>query len=846
VPQTFDLHTFTGLSAAEAATRLAAEGYNELPGEKRRNVLNIALEVAREPMFLLLVAAGAIYLALGDAREALMLLGFVFVVMGITIYEERKTERVLEALRDLTSPRALVVRDGEKRRTPGREVVRGDLLLLAEGDRVPADAVLLVSNDLMADESLLTGESVSVRKSASDGKAPMAAPGGDDLPFVYSGSMLVQGQGVAEVRATGARSEIGKIGHALREIEVEVTPLQKETRKLVRNLAWGGAVLCVVVVVIYGLTRGDWLGAVLAGITLAMSILPEEFPVVLTVFLALGAWRISKQHVLTRRVPAVETLGATTVLCVDKTGTLTQNHMSVKKLYAGSAFLEPELAATDLPEAFHELVEFAILASEVDPFDPMEKAFRELGQRTLAATEHLHDDWELVHEYSLSPQLLAMSHVWQAKNRDEFVVAVKGAPEAVFDLCHLDTQRLQALSAIVQGMAAEGLRVLAMAKATHHGAAWPAIQHEFEFQFLGLVGLADPLRPTVRQALKECGQAGIRVVMITGDYPETARTIAREAGLTVGEVITGTELGSLNDGELAARIRHANVFARVTPEQKLRLVNALKADGEVVAMTGDGVNDAPALKAAHIGVAMGGRGTDVAREAAAIVLLDDDFASIVHAVRVGRRIYDNLKKAMAYILAAHLPIAGLTLLPLMLGWPLVLTPVHIVFLEMVINPACSIVFEAEPEEAGIMRRPPRNSTDPLFGGKALVMSILQGLSVLAVVLVVYGYALHRGQLEGEARALAFTTLVLGNLGLILTNRSWLRTIPAMLAVPNAALWWVMGGTVTFLGLVLYLPGLRELFHFAPLHVDGLLLCFVAAGGSVLWFEAWKLLRTAKR
>jgi Ca2+-transporting ATPase len=334
--------------------------------------------------------------------------------------------------------------------------------------------------------------------------------------------------------------------------------------------------------------------------------------------------------------------------------------------------------------------------------------------------------------------------------------------------------------------------------------------------------------------------------MITGDYPETARTIAREAGLTVGEVITGTELGSLNDGELAARISHANVFARVTPEQKLRLVNALKADGEVVAMTGDGVNDAPALKAAHIGVAMGGRGTDVAREAAAIVLLDDDFASIVHAVRVGRRIYDNLKKAMAYILAAHLPIAGLTLLPLMLGWPLVLTPVHIVFLEMVINPACSIVFEAEPEEAGIMRRPPRNSTDPLFGGKALVMSILQGLSVLAVVLVVYGYALHRGQLEGEARALAFTTLVLGNLGLILTNRSWLRTIPAMLAVPNAALWWVMGGTVTFLGLVLYLPGLRELFHFAPLHVDGLLLCFVAAGGSVLWFEAWKLLRTAKR
>lgn len=837
-----------GLTQVEANARLKADGFNELPSTKVRGILSIVFDVVREPMFLLLVAAGLIYLVLGDLHEALMLLAFVFIVMGITIYQERKTERVLEALRDLTSPRALVMRDGEKKRIPGREVVQDDILLLAEGDRVPADAVLLKCNDLQADESLLTGESVAVRKFKWDGALALARPGGDDLPFVYSGTMLVQGQGVAKVLATGVRSEIGKIGKALQLHEPEKTPLQHQAGRLVRNLAIIGTALSMLVVVLYVVNRGEWLNGLLAGITLAMSIMPEEFTVVITVFLALGAWRISRQNVLPRRVPAIETLGSATVLCVDKTGTLTQNQMSVSRLYAGENSYTIDYADKDrvLPESFHELVEFSILASEVEPFDPMEKAFLRLGNHYLANTEHLHQSWSIVHEYSLAPELMAMSHVWVATDRDEFVVAAKGAPESIADLCHMNASQLEALSGQIKAMADEGLRVLAMAKATCQGEPWPQIQHDFDFEFLGLIGLADPIRPNVPEAIKECQSAGIRVVMITGDFAGTASAIAQQAGLGAHcEIMTGEELDTLDDTALQSKIQSTCIFARIVPEQKLRLVNAFKANGEVVAMTGDGVNDAPALKAAHIGIAMGGRGTDVAREAASLVLLDDDFSSIVHAIRLGRRIFDNLEKAMSYILAAHLPIAGLTLFPLMLGWPLILSPMHIVFLEMVINPACSIVFEAESEENNIMNRPPRDPNQPLFGGWTLALSIMQGLSVLLIVLAVYGIALHRGQGEAESRTLAFATLVIANLGLILTNRSRSRSILSMFSQPNSALWWVLVGTMVFLGLILYVPALMDIFHFATLHADDVLLCISAGFASILWFEAMKLWKSRK-
>ena len=832
--------TYRGLSVDEAASRLAVEGLNELPSSKPRSLWMIALEVLREPMFMLLVAACAIYVVIGDLREALILLASVMVIVLITIYQARKTERALEALRDLSSPRALVIRDGVEMRIAGRDVVRGDLVVMKEGDRVPADAMLLECSDFSADESLLTGESVPVRKIAWDGARQLARPGGDDLPFIYSGSLVTQGHGVAEVLATGVATEIGKIGRALATLVTETTPLQRQTRRAVVLLATLGIALSALVAVLYGMFRGGWLEGALAGVTLAMAILPEEFPVVLTVFLALGAWRISRQQVLTRRMPAIETLGSATVLCVDKTGTLTMNRMTVRRLFCDGRRHDMTAGAALPPQTFHELVEYSILASELDPFDPMEKAFHELGARALGH-DRLHRDWALAKEYPLSPELLVHAHGWRPPGQQQFVVAAKGAPEAIAGLCALSPDECAALDAEVARMADDGLRVLAVARADFAGGVWPSSMRGFRFTLLGLIGLADPVRPTVAAALADCYGAGIRVVMITGDYPGTARAIARQIGLADGSgIITGAELDAMSDEELRLRIVHATIFARVVPEQKLRLVNAFKANGEVVAMTGDGVNDAPALKAAHIGIAMGGRGTDVAREAAALVLLDDDFSSIVHAVSLGRRIYDNIRNAMCYLLAVHVPTAGMAFVPLVFGWPMAFFPVHIVFLEFVIDPACSIAFEAEPSEADAMRRPPRAPGEPLFDFRMVLFSVLQGLSVLLMVALMYGYVLLNGAGETEARAMAFTTIVFGNLGLILANRSRTGLIAYTLRRPNRALWWVVGGTLTGVALVLYVPYLRDLFRFAPLHGDDLALCFAAALAGLVWFELYKL------
>ena len=834
----------TGLSSEEAKERLRIDGPNELPSSKPRSIAAIAWEVVKEPIFLLLVACGTIYLFLGDKQEALMLLGFVFVVTGISFYQEHKTERTLEALRDLSSPRAQVIRAGQLTRIPGRDVVQGDLLLLSEGDRVPADARVLSSTNLLTDESLLTGESVPVRKTASPVPVGAVRPGGDDLPFVYSGTLVVQGRGVAVAEATGLHTEIGSIGKALQSVTIEKTHLQQETARWVRILAIFGGLLCLIVVLLHGLTRGSWLSGVLSGLTLAMAILPNELPVVLTIFMALGAWRISKHRVLTRRVPVVETLGSASVLCVDKTGTLTMNQMSVRTLCAvGEFYQADENESGQLAERFHNLVEFSILANHRSPFDPMEKALNEFGRSRLVNTEHLHNDWVLVRQYPLSPTLLALSQVWKSPAGQDYVIAAKGAPEAIVDLCHLNLAQTDMILARVGSMADRGLRVLGVARAYFQESELPGQQHDFDFEFLGLIGLADPVRPGVSAAVEECYSAGIQVVMVTGDYVGTAVNIARQIGLkNPDQCITGSELDSMEDEELQRRVRDTNVFARVVPQQKLRLIRAFKSAGQTVAMTGDGVNDAPALKAADIGIAMGGRGTDVAREAAALVLLDDNFSSIVHAVRLGRRIFDNLKKAIAYTLASHLPIIGLTLIPVIMKWPLILLPFHVAFLHLIIDPACSIVLEAEPEEANVMQHPPRAAKAALFGRRNLVVSILQGLSVLAVVLVVFAVPYYGGRGEQEARTLTFTTLVIANLALIFTNRSWGRTILGSLRFSNPALWWVVGGTTAFLGLVIFLPFSRELFRFSVLHPIDFVICISAALCSILWFEILKLWR----
>jgi len=817
-----------GLSQVDAQARLQAEGFNELPMGDGRGILRIVVDVLREPMFSLLLAAGAIYLLLGDLGEAIVLLAFATLSVLITVVQETRSERVLAALRDQASPRALVIRDGQRLRIPGREVVRGDTIVVLEGDRIPADAVVVWAGSLVVDESLLTGESVPVNKSAGDTVAAMARPGGENTPYLYSGTLAVHGEGVAVVRATGPNSELGRIGQSLKAITPEPPRLQVETRRLVRIFAAVGLVASLSVVLLIGLVQGDWLQAVLGGIAIGMSLLPEEFPLVLTAFMVMGAWRLSRVRVLTRRASAIEMLGAATVLCSDKTGTMTQNRMNLAEVRtlgatwrAGQGEPDAEVAA---------LIETARRASSPEPSDPMEKALAAQAGGTAAG--------KLLRRYGLQPTLLAMSHVWQDEEGGRYV-ATKGAPEAVGALCRLDAEGQAWLHRAVEDMASEGMRVLGVARARLPDGPLPEEQTGFDLEFLGLVGFADPLRENVPGAIGECRSAQIRVIMITGDYPATARAIAGRAGLDAGKAVDGRSLENMDDAALRECIRTTNVFARIMPEQKLRLVQALKADGEVVAMTGDGVNDAPALRAAHIGVAMGGRGTDVAREASAIVLLDDDFGSIVRTIRLGRRIYDNLRKASAYIVAVHIPIAGLALLPLLFGLPFMLSPIHIAFLEMVIDPVCSIAFEAEAEERDLMQRPPRAADSRLLSPSMMAFSLLQGglaLVALAVVLVV---GIGRDMPTDELRALMFTSLVLINVGLIVVNRSFSSSLTVALRRPNLFLWFLLAVVASVMTAALTWPPAMHLFQFGPLHVDDLGVSLVVTVGLILCLEALK-------
>ena len=831
-----------GLDEAQAGRRLQEDGPNELPASKPRGVLRLLRDVVSEPMFLLLVGCGGVYLVLGDRREALMLLGFVFVVMGITFFQERRTERSLDALRDLSSPRALVVRGGRPHRIPGREVVRGDLVLLAEGDRVPADIRLVESSNLMADESMLTGESAPVSKHAAPASAFQETPAaGDATTRVFSGTLVTQGTARGEVAATGERSALGRIGKSLAALGGESTPIQDETRRIVKLVALWGLALAALLALGYGWLRGDWLHALLAGLTFAMAVIPEELPVVLTLFLGLGAWRLSRENVLARNIPAVELLGATTILCVDKTGTLTTNRMAVRALWCdGSAYDLAASANAVFPETFHSLLEYAVLASHRRAFDPMETAITQAGQDLLADTEHLHRDWTLVDDYPLSREMMAMSRVWQSPDRHERMIAAKGAPEAIVDLCHLEEGQSRRIKEQVAQMAAGGLRVLGVARAVFSARTLPDNQHDFDFRFLGLVALEDPVRPDVPAAIAECHAAGMRVVMITGDHPATALSIARQAGLRVnGKPMTGAELATLDDAALAARLPDTDIFCRVQPEHKLRLVQAFRARGEVVAMTGDGVNDAPALKAAHIGVAMGARGTDVAREAAGLVLLNDDFASLVTAVRYGRRVFANLRKAIVFVVAVHVPIVGLSIVPVLFGWPMVLMPAHILFLQLIIDPSCSLVFEAEQPEPNAMRSRPRRPDAHLFDATVLVRGLWQGTGLLALLVGVHAWSRHATGSDDVARAMTFTVLVLSNVGLIYVDRTWGTAFGRGRHGVNRYFGWMAAFTLALLALVLALPEVARLFAFIRPSTPMLLAAAGAAIVSISWFQAVK-------
>lgn len=824
---------YSGLSSIQASDRLRRDGQNLLPGSVPVSAYKLVAEVVTEPMFLMLLFAGGLYFALGDRGEATFLLAVVFLIIAMTIFQHSRTQRQLEALRELSAPRALVIRDGVEQRIAGIEVVCDDILVLREGDRIAADADLL-EGSLEVDESLLTGESVTVTKLAQGKREPIDAQ-------LFASTVVTKGYGRARVIATAQRTAVGKISSDLSGMTEVPSILQQRSRRLIRWLGTLALVLALAQIILnIWWNQTPLLPSVLSGIAFAMAILPEEIPVVMTVFLALGAWRLAKQKVLTRRVTAVEALGGITVLAVDKTGTLTMNRMSVSEITG-----EPVSVAW-----------YALYASLLDTVDPMERALQVYCHQEQVKKKWTNDlqakiGEDAVHDYALSTDLLAMTRVYKTEQANQYLLATKGAPEAIIELCQLTSSEQEIEHKKVAEMASRGLRVLGVARggwtdlATDSGGPevlWPASQRDFIFEYVGLVGFEDPPRPEVPDALARCQRAGIKVLMMTGDHLATAVAIARKIGLSEQpDSLTGPELDELSDQALQIRLKTLNLCARLKPTQKLRLVKLLQASGEVVGMTGDGVNDAPALRAADVGIAMGERGTDVARESAALVLLDDSFVSIVKAIAQGRKIDANIRKATGFIFSVHVPIIALALIPPILHWPMLLMPAHIVLFELVIDPACTLVFESEPEDRDLMDRPPRALSDSPFSLRAIVPSLWQGLGVAVAIVATYAWLDAKAWPQDLTRTIVMVALLLSILLIILANRDHDRSVFLGFTVPNIWMRRLTVAVVMVLIAVFSIPSLREVLRVVPLSVSEIFVLSVVMGGCVVWLELVRFL-----
>jgi len=781
-------------------------------------------------MFFLLAAAAVLYLFVGDLGEGLFMVSGASASIALVVFQELRTERALKALQQLAEPMARCRRDGEERRIPARDLVPGDIILVGEGERLPADALLVSGDALVVDESILTGESAPVTKTlAQDETTGFPDPGGEHTPFLYAGTMVARGSGVAQVVRTGGSTAVGGLGQSLATIQTEPSPLQKKTGEMVARLGLFALFFCVLVTVVYGSVHGDWFQGAMAGITLAIGLLPEEFPMVLAIFLSLGAFRLARRNVLVRRSSVTETLGSASMLCVDKTGTLTQNRMTVTKL----ATVDGELAVggCDGSTLHDALIHAALRASSPNPVDPMDRAVHALARRTQIGAEG-----EPIESFPIQPERLAFIQSWRVAGGA--VLSAKGAPEAIFRLANSpDNQRAQ-YGAMIDDMAQRGLRVLAVAETQPTIEAPPL--DDARFELIGLLAFEDPIRADIAASVAAARRAGVEVAMITGDYPATAVAIARQAGIDADAgVLTGAEIAATPTERLPEKIRDIRVFARVTPKSKLALVEAFKADGHIVAMTGDGVNDGPALAAAHIGVAMGQRGSDVAREAAHIVLLDDSFASVVAGVELGRRISANLRKALTYVTAIHVPIAGLALMPIVMGLPPLLLPAHVVLMELIIDPTCSLAFEAEPGEPDAMSKPPRKPKEALFGARDLLFGFLQGFVILLAVMSVYSIDNGLGVPEPEARGLAFATLIMGNLTLALSDSLPKGVSP--FARENLFFWVIAGAATAVVVAGFYVPWLAALLHFEPPNTIKLAFAMALAITAGGWYGMWRRL-----
>ncbi|MGN6417483.1 MAG: cation-translocating P-type ATPase [Pseudobacter sp.] len=820
-----------GLSMAQVQKSRLQHGSNTTQSEKRSVFTDVLWGIVKEPMFLLLLVTCIIYFALGQYQDGIIMLAAICLVSGISIFQDYRSANAVKALNKLASPRAKLIREGKPVQVPSEEIVVGDVLLLEEGMIVPADGELIASNDLSINESVLTGEAFSIAKSPENDK------------MVFKGSLVTSGSGRIQVSAVGKATRFGQIGASLQEVTVERTPLQQQISRFVKLMVMVGVVAFVLVVAFNYSLSGNFNSAFLQGLTLAMSILPEEIPVAFATFLALGAYRLLKKQVIVKQPQYVETLGTATVICVDKTGTLTQNKMEIVALY--DAVSHQELSLDKSMDASSQLLEYAMWSSETTPFDPMEKAIHSLYENTTATD--LRPLYNQVHEYPLSGTPPMMTHVFSNK-AGENVIAVKGAPEAVLKCSDLTEAQKNAFLDKSREYANKGYRVLGVGKATGDYKEWPEKQEEFSFRFLGLIVFEDPIKPGIPETINSFRKAGIQVKMITGDYAGTALAIATQAGLdTSNAVLTGEAIREMPEALLKQQVLATSIFVRMFPEAKLKVVNALKSAGEIVAMTGDGVNDAPALKAAHIGIAMGKRGSEVAKNAASLILANDELTGMTDAIALGRKIYNNLKKAIRYIISIHIPIILIVTLPLLLHWAFtdIFSPVHVIFLELIMGPTCSIIYENEPVEKGTMTAKPRKTTYSFLTFRQLFLSIVQGLAITVGCLITGYYYLQAGYDHETVRTVIFITLLFSNIFLTQLNRSFEFSVIQTLRYRNALVPLVILVTLIFIVCMLYVPAVRNLFSLSMISTAMLLTCIGVAAVSTFWVEIVKLIYRKK-
>ena len=823
----------TGLSDEELKISRAKYGYNQADNIKKRAWHIILLDILKEPMLLLLIAVAVIYVIVGNYSEAIFMLGAIIAVSGISFYQDNRSKKALEALEKLNEPLSTVIRNSKVIQIPTREIAVNGLCIIEEGKMINADGEIVHSNDFSVNEASLTGESFSVFKSQDT----------EDRK-VYSGTLVVSGLAVFKVEKIGAETKLGKIGKSIHDIKEERSPLQIQIARFVKWMAVIGIIVFLMVWAYSFWQSGDIIESLLVGLTLAMSILPEEIPVAFTTFMALGAWKLMREGLIIKRSSVVETLGSTTVICADKTGTITENSMRLKALFdykSNQVFDDTHFNASELSE----LIQFAMWSSEPVPFDPMEKTLHQIYEQTQPNDQR--KDFQMVHEYPLDGKPPMMTHLFE-NNSGERIIAAKGAPEAILDVSSLSENEKEVLRQRISDFGKQGYRVLGVAKCCFEGDHFPEKQQDFSFEFLGFTVFYDPPKKDIQQVFQKIYDAGIKVKVITGDNADTTNAIARQAGIiNHTPAVNGAEIIHHSEAELIELSKTTTLFTRMFPEAKLAMVNALKQNGEVVAMLGDGVNDAPALKAAHIGVAMGSKGTEIAKAAASLVITNDDLDKLITGIAAGRRIYANIKKAIQYIISIHIPIILTVSLPLFLGWiyPHIFTPVHVIFLELIMGPTCSIVYENEPMEKDTMQRKPRKMTETFLNWKELSISIIQGLIITAGVLFAYQFAVQKGSNEETTRAMVFTTLIFANIFLSLVNRSLVYSIFESFKYKNRLFPLIIGATLALLFAILYIPLFADFFHVTGLNIPELGMTFLIAAASVLWFELYKWIKRRK-